>query len=420
MDIIKKSYLFHSLATDFKSLTKISQTISDDIVVKFYLNLLKIGIFKSSQDKDKDVDDVKTWLENNRTVLSNFIFHDWQPSEKGLPAPLHLTSYNDYGSGKLSAITEDVRTFDKNYIDINDFKTISVGILHGVGNIPRMSLITYSIYDKETSIEKLVPKELGSEKYLMVALQVFHYTLEPEMVKKFVDDNKAKLNSIKNFFSKSPVYIGGGSDGVAFDIGNERILKIFSDQYSFQKAKESEKLLHTGEGLAGTEAMMYDVGEFKGYEENHPLYYYIMEKMTPVENLENIYLNVKDVLAEAVALISRNPSRKELNELFKQGELLKAKQLIDIAVSKISEIVKLRKKEDIKKVESGHNMKKDWLNKIIKEIIFKDATGRRDLHMGNIGITSQGELRYFDPSYSLHGDAEEDEDIDNLPEINFN
>lgn len=42
----------------------------------------------------------------------------------------------------------------------------------------------------------------------------------------------------------------------------------------------------------------------------------------------------------------------------------------------------------------------NWLVKFIEEIILKYLTGRGDLHLGNLGVTNQGNFRYFDPAYT--------------------
>ena len=53
-------------------------------------------------------------------------------------------------------------------------------------------------------------------------------------------------------------------------------------------------------------------------------------------------------------------------------------------------------------------MRPDWLERLVEEVMWKRATGRADLHGGNLGIVPGspklpgppgGEFRYFDPSY---------------------
>ena len=52
-------------------------------------------------------------------------------------------------------------------------------------------------------------------------------------------------------------------------------------------------------------------------------------------------------------------------------------------------------------VEKGiSNLNKTWLQSFVEEILMKYLTGRTDLHLGNLGVTSYGELRYFDPSFA--------------------
>jgi hypothetical protein len=59
--------------------------------------------------------------------------------------------------------------------------------------------------------------------------------------------------------------------------------------------------------------------------------------------------------------------------------------------------------QEVEKLKtSGRSFKinPNWLSKLIEEMLWKYATGRNDLHGGNLGITSFGDFRYFDPAYS--------------------
>jgi hypothetical protein len=55
--------------------------------------------------------------------------------------------------------------------------------------------------------------------------------------------------------------------------------------------------------------------------------------------------------------------------------------------------------EKLYAIQQDGQLKDNWLRLYIEEIIVKYLTSRTDLHLGNLGITNSGELRYFDPSY---------------------
>ena len=50
-------------------------------------------------------------------------------------------------------------------------------------------------------------------------------------------------------------------------------------------------------------------------------------------------------------------------------------------------------------IKADYNLKDNWLENLIEEIIHKINTGRTDLHTGNIGVTNYGQLRFFDPVF---------------------
>ena len=65
----------------------------------------------------------------------------------------------------------------------------------------------------------------------------------------FIREHKRALDKIRSVFKNQPITLGTGSDGTAFDIGGGRVLKIFGDKTSYEKAKEAvnyRKLKHCG------------------------------------------------------------------------------------------------------------------------------------------------------------------------------
>ena len=59
-----------------------------------------------------------------------------------------------------------------------------------------------------------------------------------------------------------------------------------------------------------------------------------------------------------------------------------------------------QEKEKLNAAGKSFKINPNWLLKLIEEMLWKYATGRDDLHGGNIGITSFGDFRFFDPAYA--------------------
>ena len=159
--------------------------------------------------------------------------------------------------------------------------------------------------------------------------------------------------------------------------------------------------------------------------------------MTPVESFD---LKVKDAVAtlaneimDSIAAIKNNydeykhGGRKFDNELKLKinqdakkiaNEMKIANKQLVLTISKELSIPrdvsgKLKRdpaKKSVTFEESGKenlpeemiNLQDDWLEKLCEELIIKYLTGRTDTHLGNLGVTRYGYLRYFDPAFSLH------------------
>lgn len=217
----------------------------------------------------------------------------------------------------------------------------------------------------------------------------------------FIKENKPIIDGIRGWFTTTPRFLGYGLDGVAYDIGNNKVLKLFHSMLAFDKAKEAIERLHTNPVLGKTEAMIYDVGAFqpKGI-----LYYYIIEKMKPVRSVTN-YKYIEDISDTTINFISKNPQLFDnLKSLVRKNDpnlSVLVKNKVRAIAERISHKIRVILKDNIKSIEEQiPDLSKDWLPSYIEEVCMKYITDRVDLHMGNLGVTNYGKLVYFDPVFS--------------------
>jgi hypothetical protein len=273
--------------------------------------------------------------------------------------------------------------------------------------------------------------------------------IERNDISSFIKENIDTINKIRSFFQKAPEKIGSGADGMVFSISDFAILKIFKNEGAFQAAQQAMERINKNPEIAKTEAKIYDagiLGECKlTYRPSKMLYYYIMEKMTPMEsilnydaqafdffhfigniteNLLNTVSNTKTFPLHHCQQLLAEGKDKELKEQLsgyvksmeddlrsRHSTSQKIKKLEDKYVSPFQLSIDTSKqqsplspliKEVGKKGQQPFHLRSSWLSSLIEEIMLKVITNRTDLHMGNIGITGYGDLRYFDPAFQFN------------------
>lgn len=342
-------------------------------------------------------DEIDNWINNNKSLIVDNFSEVWEIVGKNNQPMMKSFLYVENGDDIFGLIS-------KSPLESPSFKVKNSILLKGLGPIPNLWMYIGS-YIFFSGLEN-INKENASNDFIAIAFTHLFSGRVPASTKnilpyinEFLINNRSKIDQIRKFFVGTPKELDGATDGFVFSIAPNLILKIFKSEFAYQKAIRAMNELHSNTNIAKTEAMIYDAG-YLGNFLNEKIYYLIMEKMTPVTNLnENHYNLIKKILRYVSVHIVENDEIYSLkNEDYINTNSIKNKinkisgQFVnDIKLSKIGDLVK--------KMELELKMKPSWLFNFIQEIIYKYITNRGDLHMGNLGVTSFGELRFFDPSH---------------------
>jgi len=357
---------------------------------------------KALIDANPTPDQWRTWAETNSTLLNNSI-------DDSLYWKLNLGYI-------VSHIFEETGDYTYIILSLNkdcpmDIDVSEQSILKGFGNIPNLYLFKGSYKE----VFNVLPPNVAHEGWLADAIVYMGIGFNNDSFNEFVIKNKEKINNIRRSFEYTPKELGGGADGLAFDIGKDRVLKIFREKTGYQAAIDAINRLHSQPLLSKTEAMIDDAGELIGYPINvrggklqKNIYFYIIEKMTPVKSVNNkVVDSIRFIYNMASGQFDKN-ALLELKALLKNPLYHeKLMFLVKEMAEKISKRLDLKHNFsfDISTIEAAFPQLRDnWITNYIEEIIMKIITDRTDLHMGNLGITSYGELRYYDPVYNNQND----------------
>lgn len=395
MKRVPLSYIL-KLANEFERLAQNIDVPLPPATKYLYSNLRRM----LNQDLSKE--EFLTWQQSNATVLGNKLSdtnNNWFANfENNLQLDLDVPGESSKvviitTSPKLSSSWDDDKYVNREVIESS--------VLRSSGNIPAMKLFVVESFSSSAMAN--IPKEMAHEEYLITAFSELFGRPNHEEMLEFFTKYKKNIDRIRSLFHETPKYLGGGADGVAFSLGTNFILKIFRDTHSFEAAKKAVERLHKHPELAKTEAMIYDVGVLGIFERQH-VYYYIMERMKTVRSLDDTSQNSVAEIAREIASRIKNIKSSSLQALKSQIEDPAKYKEIKAEVSKLSSnlegLIRMRLSHHVDRVEGNLKLKPDWLKLFAEELIMKYLTSRTDLHMGNLGVTQQGELRYFDPAYS--------------------
>lgn len=356
-------------------------------------------------DTEVSQENLDSWISKNNSVLD--------PIQEQLEHPWALSrDRNDYYLASFIDGNRYARIYKTPDLPI-DLKVSTISFLQSDGSIPNLWVmigeqVAHKLSSKSEIFQKLDPK-IAAEGWLVEILlnMVMYYdsdTIVSEITD-FVNKNMPTINKIRSmmkYHRPKTLPEGESTTGVAMQINDNMILKIFDQEYDAQKAKESMDRLWSDPELARTEPMIYDVGSL-GMFVNTPIFYSIMEKMKPVSSL-----NVKDkkTIEHLIELIGESVLDKSQaletvrNDLFDLSKRTIVNQTINVIVQQIAREINVINKDVIDAITKSLDLKQNWFPLLIEEIIIKFLTHRGDIHAGNIGITNQHELRYFDPSHS--------------------
>lgn len=344
--------------------------------------------------------DLFDWVEKHTSVLKTVKYADWE---------IYAVNGNIYLQAipfSHSAPSDKLFFISKTSNPPPNLNIEESNLLQGNKLIPDLYLFKGAA-DSEPNL-LLTNIDLAHENWLVKSLRSLFILGKSNSslkeINEFIYKNKSKINSLRRHFEISdPEILGKGADGVALGISKNLVLKIFTSYNAYIQTVNSMNRLHKNPEIAKTEAMIYDVGEL-GEFNGQIIFYYIIEKMLPLTRMSFIiYEHLSFIISTIKSIISKDKVywrqfRSYLNVQDKQSLLQRAIKMGAISI-KNECISKNSSQITFIENEFESKLKSDWLESLAEEHIVKYLTERKDLHMGNIGLTGYGDFRYFDPVY---------------------
>lgn len=395
------------------NLTKIAQDAKIDSKILFKLNscLSYIGIKSTPIDINK-------WINLNSDIFNDYALDkaSFLKMKQGNGYFVCMFLENKSDSSSKLFITQDINSIKNEVMFKNTF------LIKGFNNIKNLVGFTLNNEDKSYYTNDLdylrsalqfqrlsyVPSKYSSHN--IVLFNALNELVNNEEVTDLaMQANKETIDSILTLGGSEKNILGKGVDGVAVDIGNGKVLKFFTDKFAYNKACEAMNRIHKNPELADTEAMIYDAGTIN-LKNNRVIYYYVIEKMTPMGSSSDLVASSYRFIINSIKRFLRYQYPIKNNKKFLElRKLLEKPKAFKYLRKKVNEIAKDYVLNDTQLLEKSYDIydaykdtiNKNWLLKFVEECLMKHLTGRGDLHLNNVGINSQGYLRFFDPSHSI-------------------
>lgn len=361
--------------------------------------------------KQITVENVDKWLDNN-PILNDTEY-----------------SYFDAYDERLILNRDNTEFLSSSQDEPDYFKIEEVSFLPGSGEIPNLYKIKGKKNQFSDNIAKMVPSDLGHYGFIIGVINGIlnqrnfniDYTLlgmDAEYVKiavDFIKNNKSKIDSLFKMFEYYPKRLGSGLDGVAFDVGKNKVLKLYTTQSTHQNNLKYYNKLYDSPEESKTEMMVYDIGSLGTFNKNMELYYIITEKMKPVNELDynvmHYFTTVNNLLAEKLRNeldswtvylpILKSGTKEEVLRAVKEIKDYSEYMANDIDLTLRNDQYYERAVEMMDEFEVLNEMPDTWLPVYVEEVIMKALTRRGDLHSGNVGLNNAGYFRFFDSYHEL-------------------
>lgn len=226
----------------------------------------------------------------------------------------------------------------------------------------------------------------------------------------FILANISEINKLTELATQAPKFLGAGANGIAFDIGDNKVLKLM--QFSDSSDHETQNVLWNKKEFGAGEVMIHGSSTvqltFPKFKDKYDEY-----------SESTVTLNYK--ISQKIDTPHLDKSTNEDEQFEIDNAKASLNHIIDPIFSYSLDLSKLRNYhgsqlkslletmatmfldrrpdyyfEDVDDVQKFFpNLKQDWLVKLVADGFYKKMTYRGDLHSGNIGI-DRGYFKFFD------------------------
>lgn len=365
-----------------------------------------VGILTDLLNFDMSLEEVNKWININKDIINKFnltnsIYNDGSEfrftSEDNEVYFISINSNSD-----LFLILSESLDYLKDHGSYFNFNVKESLIFNKYNQIPNIYGTLAVVSKKQKILQDKTYKTLIHYLWIIEPLHfLFDLTVDTdyEEIYNFIVSNYDKISKLKNLFKTNPIKLGHGADGVAYEISDRLVIKFFKDPFIYKKVREAQDRLYSNPELAKTEAMIYDVSSL-GKINNHNLFYYIIEKVKPVKKTNELFYNSIRVVNNKIKEFCLSKFSNIFKDLEDNNKKISKDGLI-LLVNRVLNGLKQDKefKTNIEIINNSGLLADNWLSLYIEEILLKLMTGRTDLHSGNLGISKNKQLRFFDPAH---------------------